>query len=350
MDLTEIGAKYNDFFVPSFKIEIGDMEFTNESGVVSDLSVSTSLDKANSFSFTLNNLYDLKTLEFEELDWDPLRKEGKVEISMGYDESRKKLLVGTVKSAKPDFPSGGVPSIGVSGFGRIHELMSDKTRRKFPLNSDTDRVKDSDAVSKIFDEYTSLETVVDETPLNFPRIYKKEGQTDYAFLKERAKLYNFEVFSQLGTAYFRKSKDDAQPVIQLAYGDSLNSFDVNLDQAKDVKEVKIIGSDRRGRNKIEGRADGDDPKGETVVLRETVESKAEAEQWAKSEVERIRQNKVRGNGETVGIPDLVAGTTIQIDGVTEEFSGLYYVESADHRISTSGYTTSFQVRKGKEGR
>lgn len=348
MDLTEIGAKYNDFFVPSFKIEIGDMEFTNDSGVVSNLSVSTSLDKANSFSFTLNNLYDLKTREFEGLDWGPLRREGTVKISMGYDKSRKELLVGKVKSAQPDFPSGGVPSIGVSGFGSIQELMGNKTHREFK-KSDTERVKDSDVASEIFDDYKPLKKEVEETTLDFPRIYKKEGQTDYAFLKERAKLYNFEVFSQLGTAYFRKPKDDAQPAIQLAYGDSLNSFDVNLNQAKDVKDVKAIGSDRRGRNKIEGTAGGDDPQGETVVIRETVESKAEADQRAKAEVERIRQNRVRGSGETVGIPDLVAGTTVQIDGVTKEFSGLYYVESADHQISTSGYTTRFQVRKGKGG-
>lgn len=345
MDLTEIGARYGDFFVPTFRIVIGRTEFTNESGVVSDLTVSTGLDKADTFSFTLNNLYDLETREFEEVDWEPFRNEGTIEISMGYENSRRELLVGRIKSAQPDFPSSGVPSIAVSGFGSSHELMSDKTHREFKPASDTERVRDSDAASEIFDEYTFSETVVDETPLDFPRIYKKEGQTDYAFLKERAKLYNFEVFSRLGTVHFREPRDGAPPVLRLAYGDSLDSFDVNLDQATDVKEVKVVGSDRRGRNPIEGRADGDDPNGETVILRETLESKAEADQRARAEVERIRQNRVRGSGATVGVPELVAGTTLQIDGVTEEFSGLYYVESADHRISTGGYSTSFRVRK-----
>lgn len=348
MTLTAFAKKYDDFYVPRFQIDLAGTTFTDASGVISQLSVSTSIEKADHFSFSLNNLYNLERREFEEIDWELLETDGPVRIQMGYGDALEPMLVGSVESAEPTFPANGVPTIAVSGFGRLHELMTGTNTRLWgDKGANEDKVKDSDAVADVVKGY-GLKTTIDTTDLKLPRVYQ-EKKSDYDFLTERAWVYNYEVFVQGDEFAFRAPRDSAPPKLTLGYRDSLLSFNPTLNRTNDVNRVDIIGTDRRGRKAVKGTAEGDDPRGEPKVIRKPVESKAEADRMAKSEVERIRQGRVRGSGETVGIPELVAGATIQLEGVTERFNGLYYVESADHSLSTGGYTTSFRVRKGKGG-
>ena len=346
MSLAAVREKYDDFHIPRFEIDVAGTTFTETSGVISDLSVNTGLDKADHFSFTLNNLFNPEKRRFEGIDWEFIETEGATEISMGYGDALEPMFVGTVESAEPSFPANGVPTISVSGFGRSHELMTGTNSETWDKTPAEDRVTDAAVVEKVLSRggYGFGEVTIDDTALELPRIVQ-DNQTDYAFLTERARRYNYEVFIRGDSFGFRAARTDEPPTLQLGYGDSLVSFSPQLNKSKDVSEVTVNWSDRRGRNEIEGTAEGNDPNGESKDIRTPVESTAEATRMAKSEVARIQQDRVRGSGETIGLPELVAGTTVRLDGLTERFSGVYYVESADHRISTGGYTTSFQARK-----
>jgi hypothetical protein len=56
-------------------------------------------------------------------------------------------------------------------------------------------------------------------------------------------------------------------------------------------------------------------------------------------------NRLTGSGSTVGDPRIKAGRVIRLDGLGDQFSGLYRVTSATHNIDAGGYRTNFQVRK-----
>ncbi len=56
-------------------------------------------------------------------------------------------------------------------------------------------------------------------------------------------------------------------------------------------------------------------------------------------------NRLTGSGATVGNPKIKAGEVINLEGLGEQFGGLYRVVSADHTIDSSGYRTAFEVRK-----
>jgi phage protein D len=56
-------------------------------------------------------------------------------------------------------------------------------------------------------------------------------------------------------------------------------------------------------------------------------------------------NRLTATGSTIGDPRIRAGTVVRIEGVGEEFGGLYRVTSATHSIDGSGYRTSFEARK-----
>ena len=54
---------------------------------------------------------------------------------------------------------------------------------------------------------------------------------------------------------------------------------------------------------------------------------------------------VTASGSTVGLPDLVTGTALQVGGLPDRFGGRYFVTSTTHSIGESGYTTQFNCRK-----
>jgi hypothetical protein len=56
-------------------------------------------------------------------------------------------------------------------------------------------------------------------------------------------------------------------------------------------------------------------------------------------------NRLTGSGSTIGDPRIKAGRVIRLDGLGDQFSGLYRVTSATHNFDAGGYRTSFQLRK-----
>ena len=56
-------------------------------------------------------------------------------------------------------------------------------------------------------------------------------------------------------------------------------------------------------------------------------------------------NRLTGSGTTIGNPRIKAGSVLRLEGLGEQFGGLYRVTSANHTIGSGGYQTSFNVRK-----
>jgi phage protein D len=53
---------------------------------------------------------------------------------------------------------------------------------------------------------------------------------------------------------------------------------------------------------------------------------------------------VQGNGESIGLPEIMADTNVELKGLGKMFSKTYYVDQSTHTVSTSGYKTSFKVK------
>jgi uncharacterized protein len=56
-------------------------------------------------------------------------------------------------------------------------------------------------------------------------------------------------------------------------------------------------------------------------------------------------NRLTASASTIGDPRIKASRVINIDGVGDQFGGLYRVTSATHTIDSGGYKTSFEARK-----
>ena len=61
------------------------------------------------------------------------------------------------------------------------------------------------------------------------------------------------------------------------------------------------------------------------------------------------RHRVDAIGVAIGLPDLIAGALVKIEGLGTAFSGLYLVKETTHTIDDSGYTTRFAcLRESRE--
>lgn len=56
-------------------------------------------------------------------------------------------------------------------------------------------------------------------------------------------------------------------------------------------------------------------------------------------------SRVTASGSTIGEPRIVPGLVLKLEGVGQQFGGLWRVTSATHTIDTGGYRTAFELRK-----
>jgi hypothetical protein len=343
--------RYGDFYAPRFRLTVGGEAFTEASGVVADLSVDTTLEGADRFSVSLAYEYDpeFEGGTFLGLEWETFAPGTDVTIEVGYEDRSLlvPVLVGRIASVGTDFPSGGLPTVTVSGYDLLHDLTQ-------ATNSDSwDETTDAAVVKRVlqrgaygFDAPTS-ETVV-ETGTEHPQV-RQDDETDFAFLTTLAERNGFELFARGRTLHFRPPAVEADPTMTLAYGASLGSFAPELNAAERVTEVEVRHWHPERGEVIVGTATDDTAEeasdggagGNKRVLRLPVRSTEEAETEAAAALARLSRGVISGSGDTVGLPDLRVGEPIRIEGVTDRFTADYYVTSVTHRLGGSGYGTSF---------
>lgn len=337
MSLESLRKTYDNFYVPRFEVHLSGRVVRESDGIVSDLSVNTVLDGADTVSFRLNYPFDREKGEFRGLTWADWEPSTKLRIRQGYGDTFEQTFVGRIQSVKPDFPSGGSPTVTVSGFGLLHDLTKETRSRSW----DDQRL--GDVVRDVLSRY-DLKADVRGADLKRRKIYQN-NQNDFQFLTKLANDYGFEFFGEQTVAHFRpRTLQQRTPDLTLRYGESLTSFSPELNTADTVKTVEVRHWNPDTKSEIVGKATRSEGSGKKVVQR-PVESKEEAETVAAAILARLSAAAVEGSGESVGIPKIDTGTVLKIEGVGSIFTKVYYVKRATHSMSNSGYTTSFEVRE-----
>src|SRR5262249_52982951 len=95
---------------------------------------------------------------------------------------------------------------------------------------------------------------VDDTSIEQPLV-PQDNKDDHAFLLERAKRVNFELFVRDDKLHFRKPRESESPKLTLVWGSSLVSFAPSLTLAKQVTKVTVRGWDHEKGTLIEKTVD-----------------------------------------------------------------------------------------------
>jgi phage protein D len=380
---TDLVAVYRDqdFYVPSFKVLVGNQVLRGD--VIRDVisvSYTDNLDQVDSFEMVINN-WDAESRDFKYID-KPLFDPGKkVALWMGYfgkeksgRERMRLMLTGEITSLRPTFPSGGQPTLTISGLNQIHGLRRGQNSFAYPNKTDSQIAKD-------IGQRLGMEVETDPAAEAAERPYKyliQDAEYDIFFLLKRAQRLGYDLFVKesetespsngepsKGKLYFGPSDGVRREIFKLKYGLSLIEFQPDLNVANQVNQVHVNGWDALRKQPIRatsrssdlttnrnvGGADGQTNidsafSGRTeVISTRPVHSQEEADTMVRETHENIRKRIMTGNGSTVGVPDLRAGSVILIEGVGKRFSGRYFVTSTTHKIDDSGYTTRFTGRR-----
>jgi phage protein D len=323
--------------------------------VVSALDVDLDVEAVSMFSLLLH-AGERDQERFVVIDSDQFKPGNEIKIKMGYGSTLDTMIVGEITSLSPEYGDSGAVEIRINGYDRLYRLGFGRKIRSFR------NMKDSDIVSQIAQDWR-LTPQVDATDVTHEYLLQN-NQTDREFLTERARILRYEVRVEDKTLFFQKGKEDTSAVTVLTYGESLVEFFPLLSTLNQTSKVEVRGWSVKDKEAVSGEAAvgdavskmggqktgakvADEVAGESkrIVTGENVPTKGQAEDTARAALNRAVTEFITGEGRCIGNPDVKAGKVVELKGLGDRFSGLYYVASSTHSIGPRGYYTFFTVRR-----
>jgi uncharacterized protein len=374
-------------YAPEFVIRLNGQQLPMAmKGAISSVTYEDGMKGADRVDVTFAN----PALQF--LDHPLLSVDTPFSFSMGYaPDPLEEVFVGEITGVEPTFPAGGMPTLRVTAQDFLNRLSHGTKDRAFRLSipsfgninlpdpvvasivSATNLlVPESDPVGGALAVLMTLATFLKFPPTD-TNVRKQEKETDFDFLTKIATENGFEMFidhtaSPKGRVLkFKFLISEFTPSLSLKWGASLMEFTPRLTTIGDVfgvtvrvwvdalqTEFVIAASwdyDRASLNltiypSLVGEIEdvlGDDAKGKTLSVETS--SYVTAPRAILSELLPRLNNRLTGSGSCIGDPRVKASRVIRLDGLGDQFSGLYRITSATHTFGASGYRTSFQVRK-----
>jgi len=359
----QLEETHNGFYVPSFEILVNNKDLLHDLYMeISSVQVDNVLKGGDRFSFTVNSTFNFEEKDFEHLE-DTFGFGNAVLISMGYQNGKPgvqklpEMIMGKITSVQTSFPATGLPQINVSGYDLTYCMGKGKKSRP-PWHNRTD----SYVVSQIAREYGLNPKVVD-TVVEHPTTQQSQ-ESDAQFIERLTTRNGYECFAFMKDLTFRpRPTRPTDPVVSLEWGKGLLSFSPEINIAEQVTKVEVRGWDVSTKKEVvgiaeagqePGRVQGRQSGGEILKkvcreekelkVRESVFSKQEAKRRADAILKERSEQFVKGSGESIGMPEIRAGTYIDLKGMGQLFSRLYYIEQCTHTINNSGYRTTFKTK------
>lgn len=375
----DLKIKYDHFQHPISVLTIGGKDIAkNTSGiVVSDLEVElTSGYEASIATFCLYNTFDNDTAQFrtEEIR-DYIYIGSGVEIAFGYEKEVREVFCGFISRVNFFYEAGDMPGIRVTAMDVKGVMMANCYSRQLTASSFGEAVKEILNQGPYFGMTTSRLITgieVSDTPdktmntsggaKTLDRTIEMVSESDYEFVVKAAKKYNYEFFTECGTVYFRKAKQNAEVVMKMSPAEGLRNFDVEYDvtglvetikaRSTDVSKGTVIEAKQKFNQKISmgNRAQKLIKKSEKVYVDATITSKEEAEYRVASLMEEMSYRLGTLQCTCIGMPELVPGKFLELRDLGEPVDNLFYLTKVIHKMDSSrGYETIIYGKTNRIG-
>lgn len=322
------------------------------------------------------------------LDHPLLQVNQELRLSIGYAPGPLELVfVGEITGIEPSFPSSGVPMLRLVAQDYLQRLQGGTRDRAFRLkipsvgnfplpdpvvamlvSAGNLLVPEIDPVGGTLSTLMGLATYLSAPQFAQMAVRRQSGASDFEFLQVLARENGWQMYIDHQAAphgrvlRFQFLIQDYAPSVTLKWGASLTDFTPRLTTVGEIEGVAArvwVDSIKmeflitlnwdfdRAMFKLSIMPGGElgDLLGPGKVKTIKPASYASAPRKILSELLPKLNNRQTGSGSTVGNPAIKAGRVVQLDGLGQQFGGLYRITSATHTIDGSGYRTSFQARK-----
>ncbi len=353
-----LAKKHENFTAPGFEILVGGKPLSRGKYNIPGVEVEISADgNAGGCSFTIEGQYDYENRKWVN-DAAKLIKPGvKLAVKGGYVD-RKELFYGYVDDYSMDFRSDGCPRMSVTGLDGLGYLMSmcepiyaGEKKPKQIVQAVLQKSQSAGYAKKV----TVGRLQGFETPI------VKEEIDDWRFLRIMAERFGASLFAIDGELIFDNVMTKTSPILTLTMGKGVRVFTKRVSLAHQVGKVEVLGRDIN-QKAVKGSASRVTVGGtgktaaewvsglKNAVLRERSEfaqTQKECEMLAQHRLNSIAMNFVSGRGECIGIPELIPGRYLKIDGGDDKVNGSYFITKVCHRFSPQHYVTTFEVKGAK---
>ncbi len=344
----------NPIGVPNYKLLLNDNELPVElRTAVEAVTFEDELNLPGMFVIKLN-IIDFENGNWRGVDLNAFKPGDPFELWIGIDNTLR-MISGEITSLELTLEEHSFMEI--CGYDRLHRLRFGKKRRSFKDTSD------SDLAATIAGEY-GLAAQVEDSGVVHPYLFQN-NQSNYEFLYERAQQIDYEMLVDDRDFYFRRPQLDSAPVLTLRYKLDFDSLSIQIRTLTEGSTVEVRGwsvndksvitasaTDGSENSIMSGRESGfglskqEFGESAVAVIDKKVLDANEAETIAKAKYNALLKEFVTGECKCNGDPRLRTGKTVEITGIGQRFSGIYYIVSTTHSINRDeGYKTSFKIRR-----
>jgi len=290
----------------------------------------------------------------------------RIEVSLGPAASAQTVFSGAISAIETEWREGAEPQLLVFAEDALMRLRLTHRCKTYEASSDADIVR------FIAAEH-GLDAVVEaEGPTH--AVVQQWNQSDLAFLRERARLLQAEIWLAEQTLHFATRDRRGGATITLVNGGMVGGdaggkllrLNARADLAHQRSEIHVAGYDLAARESIDEQAGPEAVQAEaggarmgaqllgqalgefkSHRLREVPLSGAAAQAWARAEMLRRARGFVQVSGLTNGTPEMVVGSTLELVGVGPLFGGDgYRVTSLTHSYDLAdGHRTAFTAER-----
>ena len=331
-----------------------------ELGQVIDVNIEQDLLQPATFTIRLSDIDDQETtaeqVMYGMLDADRFKIGDDVEIWLAREDERQLAMAGQITSFELDADWDRTPILIVRGYDRSYRLHRQRKTRTFVGKTD------ALVLRQIAGEHGLSAQVLTTAAVTYPLIVQ-DNQTDWEFLRTRARRTGHELFVKGQQLVWRQPTRDSGPPTQ-NLGVQLQQARVRVSAPRQVQTVKVRGWDPQRKQAITATAStatvlrqiGEQRTGgqlataaqmgtgEYLVTNRPPESVEDATNLAKASLDEIAGDFVQVEAQCLGDVRIQPGREIQLDGIGRRLSGTYYVTSVTHRITPDeGYVTRLVV-------
>ncbi|WP_031064371.1 phage late control D family protein [Streptomyces sp. NRRL WC-3742] len=279
-------------------------------------------------------------------------------VALGPDAQQRTVFEGAVSGLELALGDGDPPVVVAHAEDALMRLRMTRRSRSYPHTTDGE-------IAEAIAREHGLRADVDAAGPRYD-VVQQFNQSDLAFLRERARLIQAELWCTGTTLHLRTRPARPGTAVTLLLGRDLLSVRLAADLAHQRSEVVVTGYDADRREAVDERAGPEVVEAETsggrtgarllgralgpstsLRVREVALDAAEATAWARAEMLRRGRRFVTATGLTNGTPDLVVGSRLTLQDVGAPFNGPgYYVTRLRHCFDLEhGFRTRFEAER-----
>lgn len=282
-----------------------------------------------------------------------------IEILLGETDTAQKVFEGKVTGIEGRFLQNRSPEINILAEDRLQDLRMTRRNRSF------ENISENDLFQRIASEH-GLQTDIDVDGPSQYRILCQVNQSDLAFLQERARMIDAELWVKGSTLHVKAHSRRNEGEIVFSYGQRLKEFSVLADLSDQCTTLTVSGwgvMDKEGlknetdRTAIQSELGDRELCGSEVlqsafgnrsqqIVHHVPNNSEEARYFAESAYRRIARRFLTGRAILEGDGRLCVGKHVVLNGLGQMFSGRYYVTTVRHLFDhLNGYRTVIEVER-----